>query len=172
MKREKQFEETTTVGRSRRSRPQVSRMEKRSLAMTDPDLVRLVDAQASVYEQVVEELTEGHKRTHWMWFIFPQLAGLGHSPLAQRYAIRDLNQAKRYLSDPLLGSRLRQDMRLVVRHKDKSALERFSALPTISSSVPVLPSLPKLPQTTPTGRCSKRPCTNSTMAPILEPCSC
>ena len=95
--------------------------------MTDPDLVRFVDAQASVYEQVVEELTEGHKRTHWMWFIFPQLAGLGHSPLAQRYAIRDLNQAKRYLSDPILGSRLRQDMRLVVRHKDKSALEIFGS---------------------------------------------
>ena len=49
--------------------------------MTDPDLVRFVDAQASVYEQVVEELTEGHKRTHWMWFIFPQLAGLGHSAM-------------------------------------------------------------------------------------------
>jgi uncharacterized protein (DUF1810 family) len=97
--------------------------EKRSLAMTDPDLVRFVDVQASVYEQVVEELTEGHKRTHWMWFIFPQLAGLGHSPMAQRYAIRDLDQAKRYLADPVLGGRLRQNVRLVMGHKDKSALE-------------------------------------------------
>ena len=91
--------------------------------MTAPDLVRFVDAQASVYEQVVEELTEGHKRTHWMWFIFPQLAGLGHSAMAQRYAMRDLDQAKRYLADPILGSRLRQDVQLVMGHKGSSALE-------------------------------------------------
>ncbi len=58
--------------------------------MTDADLVRFVDAQASVYREVVEELTQGHKRTHWMWFIFPQLAGLGHSAIAQHYAMRDL----------------------------------------------------------------------------------
>ena len=58
--------------------------------MTDPDLVHFVDAQAQVYGRVVEELTDGRKRTHWMWFIFPQLTGLGHSALAQRYAIRDL----------------------------------------------------------------------------------
>ena len=58
-----------------------------------------------------------------MWFIFPQLAGLGHSPMAQRYAIRDLDQAKRYLADPILGSRLRQDVRLMIGHKDRSALE-------------------------------------------------
>jgi uncharacterized protein (DUF1810 family) len=87
--------------------------------MTDPDLVRFVDAQASVFEEVVEELTEGHKQTHWMWFIFPQLAGLGHSAIAQHYAMRDLDQAKRYLADPILGSRLRQDVRLVMGHKDK-----------------------------------------------------
>ena len=91
--------------------------------MTDPDLVRFVNAQASVHEQVIEELTEGRKRTHWMWFIFPQLAGLGHSAMAQRYAMRDLDQAKRYLADPILGSRLRQDVRLVMGHKDNSALE-------------------------------------------------
>ena len=91
--------------------------------MTDPDLVRFVDAQASVYEQVVAELTKGRKQTHWMWFIFPQLAGLGRSPMAQRYAIRELDQAKRYLADPILGGRLRQAVRLVIGHKDRSALE-------------------------------------------------
>ena len=91
--------------------------------MTDSDLVRFVNAQTSVYGQVVEELSEGRKRTHWMWFIFPQLAGLGRSPTAQHYAIRDLDQAKRYLADPILGSRLRQDVRLLVGHEDKSALE-------------------------------------------------
>jgi len=64
--------------------------------MTDSDLIRFVNAQASVHDQVIAELTGGRKRTHWMWFIFPQLSGLGHSPMAQRYAIQDLEQAKRY----------------------------------------------------------------------------
>jgi uncharacterized protein (DUF1810 family) len=58
-----------------------------------------------------------------MWFIFPQLIGLGHSALAQRYAIRDLEQAKRYLADPMLGSRLRDGVRLMIGHKGRSALE-------------------------------------------------
>lgn len=91
--------------------------------MTEADLIHFVNAQAQVYGQVVAELTAGQKRTHWMWFIFPQLAGLGHSAMAQRYAIRDINQARRYLADPILGSRLRDDVRLMVRHKGKSALE-------------------------------------------------
>ena len=85
--------------------------------MTDPDLVRFVEAQASGHHRVVEELTAGHKQTHWMWFIFPQLAGLGYSAMAERYAVRDLDQAKRYLADPILGDRLRQDARLMLRHK-------------------------------------------------------
>ena len=91
--------------------------------MTDPDLIRFVEAQASVYHRVVEELTAGHKQTHWMWFVFPQLAGLGHSTTAERYDIRNLDQAKRYLADPTLGDRLRQDVRLIMRHKGKSALQ-------------------------------------------------
>lgn len=91
--------------------------------MTEADLVRFVDAQAQVYRQVVDELTDGCKRTHWMWFIFPQLTGLGHSVMAQRYAIHDLDQARRYLADPILGSRLRHDVQVMTRHKGKSALE-------------------------------------------------
>jgi len=91
--------------------------------VTDPDLVQFVDAQAEVYGRVIEELTDGRKRTHWMWFIFPQLTGLGHSALAQRYAIRDLEQARRYLADPMLGSRLRDGVRLMIGHKGRSALE-------------------------------------------------
>ena len=71
------------------------------------DLERFVRAQEGVYEQACAELRSGRKRTHWMWFIFPQLAGLGHSPMAQHYAIRDLDQAKRYLANPILGGRLR-----------------------------------------------------------------
>ena len=91
--------------------------------MTDPDLVHFVNAQTKIYEQVVRELSGGAKRTHWMWFIFPQLAGLGHSVTAQRFAIRDLDQARRYLADPVLGARLRDDVQLMLQHRDKSALE-------------------------------------------------
>ena len=91
--------------------------------MTDLDLIRFVEAQARVVHQVAQELTAGRKRTHWMWFIFPQLTGLGHSAMAQRFAIRDVDQARRYLVDPLLGVRLRHDVRLMLCHKDKSAVE-------------------------------------------------
>ena len=91
--------------------------------MTEADLIRFVDAQAQVYHQVVEELTDGRKQTHWMWFIFPQMSGLERSVMAQRYAIRDIDQAQRYLADPILGDRLRDDVRIMLRHKDKSALE-------------------------------------------------
>ena len=91
--------------------------------MTAADLIPFVKAQAQVYCQVVEELTDGRKQTHWMWFIFPQLSGLGHSAMAQRYAIQDIDQARRYLADPILGNRLRHDVRLMVGHKGKSALE-------------------------------------------------
>jgi uncharacterized protein (DUF1810 family) len=82
--------------------------------MADADLVRFVNAQSDVYNEVTGELTEGRKWTHWMWFVFPQFAGLGHSSMAQRYAISDLDQARRYLADPLLGSRLRHDVCLAV----------------------------------------------------------
>ena len=90
--------------------------------MTGEDLTRFIAAQDSVLTQVSAELADGRKRTHWMWFVFPQLAGLGHSATAQRYAITDLNHARRYLADPVLGDRLRQYVRLMLRHKDKTAL--------------------------------------------------
>ena len=87
--------------------------------MTDADLVRFLDAQSDVHDEVTKELAEGRKQTHWMWFVFPQLEGLGHSSMAQRYAIRDLDQARRYLAHPLLGSRLRRDVRLDDRPQGK-----------------------------------------------------
>jgi uncharacterized protein (DUF1810 family) len=70
------------------------------------DLQRFVDAQAAVYRQVVEELSRGRKRTHWMWFIFPQIARLGFSAIAQRFAIGSPSEAVAYLEHDLLGSRL------------------------------------------------------------------
>ena len=75
--------------------------------MTDPhDLQRFLDAQARTYDQALQELRAGHKRTHWMWFVFPQVAGLGRSGMAQRFAISGLEEARAYLSHPLLGPRL------------------------------------------------------------------
>jgi uncharacterized protein (DUF1810 family) len=75
--------------------------------VSDPfDLQRFVDAQAHTYDQALAELRAGQKRTHWMWFVFPQIEGLGRSGMAQRFAIRDLEEAKAYLAHPLLGRRL------------------------------------------------------------------
>ena len=82
--------------------------------MTDRfDLARFVSAQSGIYDQVLAELRAGRKRSHWMWFVFPQLAGLGHSAMAQRYAIGLLEEARAYLAHPVLGSRLRECSRLV-----------------------------------------------------------
>jgi len=82
--------------------------------MTDAfDLQRFVDAQASVYPRVVAELRRGQKQSHWMWFIFPQLAGLGHSAMAQRFAIASRDEAVAYLGHGILGPRLRECTALV-----------------------------------------------------------
>jgi uncharacterized protein (DUF1810 family) len=80
----------------------------------DDDLERFVAAQADVYDAVLGELRAGRKRSHWMWFVFPQLRGLGHSDIAQRYGIRDLAEARAYLAHPGLGPRLHQCLRLVL----------------------------------------------------------
>jgi uncharacterized protein (DUF1810 family) len=75
--------------------------------VSDPfDLERFVRAQDGVYDQALAELRAGAKRGHWMWFVFPQLAGLGHSPMAQRYAVSGLEEARAYLAHPVLGPRL------------------------------------------------------------------
>jgi uncharacterized protein (DUF1810 family) len=73
----------------------------------DPfSLQRFVDAQAPVFERALDELRAGRKHTHWMWFIFPQLRGLGRSAMAQRFGIASLDEARAYLADPTLGERL------------------------------------------------------------------
>ena len=72
------------------------------------DLARFVKAQAGIYEQALAEIRSGRKRSHWMWFIFPQFAGLGHSPMAQRYAIGSIAEARAYLADAVLGTRYRE----------------------------------------------------------------
>jgi uncharacterized protein (DUF1810 family) len=72
------------------------------------DLARFVSAQEGIYPQALAEVRRGAKRSHWMWFIFPQLVGLGRSEMAQRYAISGLNEARGYLDHPVLGARYRE----------------------------------------------------------------
>lgn len=86
------------------------------------DLSRFVDAQRTVYPQVMEELHAGRKTRHWMWFIFPQLRGLGHSEMAERYGLSGLDEARAYLEHEVLGPRLASCVSALVEHADKSAL--------------------------------------------------
>lgn len=82
--------------------------------MADPhNLRRFVDAQDQVFNQVCSELRSGSKRSHWMWFIFPQIKGLGHSAVSVKYSISGVEEARAYLNHPILGPRLRECTRLV-----------------------------------------------------------
>lgn len=85
------------------------------------DLQRFVDAQGPVIDTVMAELRAGRKRTHWMWFVFPQLAGLGRSDMAQHYAIRDLTMAAAFLAHPVLGPRLVAAAATVLALEDTTA---------------------------------------------------
>jgi len=96
--------------------------------MSDPyDLQRFVDAQDPVIADVKTELKAGAKRTHWMWYIFPQVEGLGNSQMAQRYAISSREEAEAYLAHPVLGSRLRECTTLVTHIEDRSVTEIFGS---------------------------------------------
>jgi uncharacterized protein (DUF1810 family) len=81
-------------------------MSTRSDSVVAHDLDRFLEAQEGVYPQALEELRAGRKRSHWMWFVFPQFDGLGASPTSRRYAIRSLDEARAYLRHPVLGPRL------------------------------------------------------------------
>jgi uncharacterized protein (DUF1810 family) len=94
--------------------------------MTDPyHLQRFVDAQASCFVQVHSELAAGQKRSHWMWFVFPQMRGLGSSPVAARFAISGLDEARAYLMHPVLGGRLRECTGLVNAAEGRSIGDIF-----------------------------------------------
>ena len=96
--------------------------------MDDPhDLHRFVEAQQRTFMQAVSELEDGHKTSHWMWFVFPQLRGLGRSPMATRYGIESLDEARAYLAHPLLGSRLKECVRLALRIDGRSITEIFGS---------------------------------------------
>ncbi len=97
------------------------------MSAKDPyDLQRFVDAQSHCFTQVCRELSEGYKQSHWMWFIFPQLRGLGHSAMANRYAISSRNEAEAYLEHPILGPRLRHSTQLVMLVEGRSIDQIFA----------------------------------------------
>jgi len=91
------------------------------------NLERFVEAQAPVYDRALAELKAGRKQSHWMWFVFPQITGLGRSPMAQHYAIQNLAEARAYLAHPLLGTRLRECIRAVLDVEGKTAREIFGS---------------------------------------------
>jgi len=94
--------------------------------VSDPfDLQRFVDAQAQTYEQALAELRDGEKRTHWMWFVFPQVAGLGRSGMAQRFAISGLPEARAYAAHPTLGRRLVESARILTNLDTADAVAVF-----------------------------------------------
>ncbi len=88
-----------------------------------PDLLRFVNAQASIYDQALAELRNGTKRSHWMWFVFPQIAGLGSSDMARFYAICDADEAVAYLRHDLLCSRLHECCRALMPWTGRSPIE-------------------------------------------------
>lgn len=93
----------------------------------DDDLERFVVAQAPHIESVKGELAAGRKRTHWMWFMFPQLRGLGHSPMARHFGLRSAAEARDYLAHPVLGPRLRECVELVLAVPGDSAHAIFGS---------------------------------------------
>jgi uncharacterized protein (DUF1810 family) len=97
--------------------------------LLDPyDLARFVHGQAGIYDRVVAELRAGRKTGHWMWFVFPQIEGLGRSPTARHYAIGSLDEARAYLEHPVLGERLRECARILTELEGRSAEEIFGGV--------------------------------------------
>jgi uncharacterized protein (DUF1810 family) len=95
---------------------------------SDPyDLNRFVQTQAGVYERALAEIRNGRKRSHWMWYIFPQFDGLGFSPTSKRYAIKSIAEAKAYLRHPILGPRLLECAEAAHRVEGRSAFEIFGS---------------------------------------------
>ena len=95
--------------------------------MPASNLERFIEAQVGIYTQARSELASGQKRSHWMWFIFPQIHGLGSSPMAQQYAIRSLSEAVAYLEHPVLGSRLRDCTVIVTGQQGRTLRQIFGS---------------------------------------------
>ena len=91
--------------------------------MKQPDLQRFLDAQESDYPTALSEIRRGHKSSHWMWYIFPQLKGLGQSPTSEYYGIHGLEEAREYLAHPLLGARLKEISEALLQLDTNDALQ-------------------------------------------------
>ena len=88
---------------------------------------RFIEAQENTYSDALSEIKNGRKRTHWMWFIFPQIKGLGKTQMAIKYSINDINEAIFYINHPILGNRLKEITGELLKIKDKSALDIFGS---------------------------------------------
>ncbi len=99
--------------------------------MSEGDFRYFVAAQDPVWPDVIAELEAGSKRTHWMWFVFPQIAGLGRSATAQRYALASREEAACYFQHPLLGSRLREAVRLMLCHSGEPAVSILGGIDAV-----------------------------------------
>jgi uncharacterized protein (DUF1810 family) len=97
----------------------------RNMSDSTGSLDRFINAQNESYDEIIRELKNGEKVTHWMWYVFPQIAGLGQSAIAKFYAIQDASEAQAYLDHPILGKRLLECTKIVLAIKGKSALEIF-----------------------------------------------
>jgi uncharacterized protein (DUF1810 family) len=95
------------------------------------DLQRFHDAQDGVYERALGQLRAGRKTSHWMWFVFPQIAGLGMSSMSQHYAIRSLDEARDYLADPVLGARLRECASVLAALEGRTAEQIFGGIDAV-----------------------------------------
>jgi uncharacterized protein (DUF1810 family) len=94
-------------------------------------LERFIEAQAPVYAQALAELKTGRKTSHWMWFVFPQIAGLGQSAMSRAYAIQSLDEARAYLAHPVLGARLRECCQALMNLRGKTAQDIFGSIDTM-----------------------------------------
>ena len=100
----------------------------RSMSPANTDLERFTEAQTGTYEVAAAELRRGRKTSHWMWFVFPQIAGLGRSATAQRYAISSLDEARAYLAHPVLGSRLVESASILTGLSGRTAEQIFGSI--------------------------------------------
>ena len=95
--------------------------------VSSKNVSRFIEAQENTYSDALSEIRNGRKRTHWMWFIFPQIKGLGNTQMSVKYSINDINEAIFYINHPILGNRLKEITGELLKIKDKSALDIFGS---------------------------------------------